>query len=99
MKNDPRGSLWRQWEFHFHTPSSFDHARMSTSDEETVETLHQAGIGALVVTDHHAMDVERIARLQSLAANKFVVFPGIELRSELGGSVSVHYIGIFPEDC
>lgn len=26
------------------------------------------------------------------------IFPGIELRSELGGSESVHFIGIFPED-
>ncbi|MCK5022146.1 MAG: hypothetical protein KAR54_02770, partial [Candidatus Pacebacteria bacterium] len=27
------------------------------------------------------------------------IFPGIELRSELGGKESVHLIGIFPEDC
>jgi hypothetical protein len=35
--------------------------------------------------------------LQALGADKLTVFPGIELRSELGGSESVHLIGIFSE--
>ena len=31
--------------------------------------------------------------------DEVTIFPGIELRSELGGKESVHFIGIFPEDC
>ena len=34
-----------------------------------------------------------------LAGDRLTVFPGIELRSELGGRESVHLIGIFAEDC
>ncbi len=25
MKANPRGSMWRQWDLHCHTPSSFDY--------------------------------------------------------------------------
>ena len=98
MRSDPRGSIWRQWDFHCHTPSSFDYENKSVTEQDLVDTLVGAGIAAVVITDHHIIDVDRMARLQSVAGDDLVVFPGIELRSELGGSESVHYVGIFPED-
>lgn len=58
-----------------------------------------ANVGAFAVTDHHVMDVPRIKAMQALAAGRVTIFPGIELRTELGGSSLVHMIGIFPEDC
>lgn len=45
------------------------------------------------------MDPSFIDSLRSAGGNDLTVLPGIELRSELGGSESVHFIGIFPEDC
>ncbi|MBA2116725.1 TrlF family AAA-like ATPase [Bremerella alba] len=99
MRNDPRGSCWTQWDLHFHTPASFDYKNKSITNQQIVENLISAGIEAVAVTDHHRMDVERIEELQSLAEGKITVFPGIEFRSELGGKDSVHFIGIFPEDC
>ena len=43
------------------------------------------------------MDIDKIVDLQKIAGEDITVFPGIELRSELGGDESIHYIGIFPE--
>ena len=98
MKSDPRGSIWRQWDLHLHTPSSFDYGNGSVSDEDIIDSLITEGIAGVVVTDHHIIDVARIRHLRELAADRLVVFPGIELRSELGGSQFVHYVGVFPDD-
>jgi AAA15 family ATPase/GTPase len=62
-----------------------------------VDGLKANGIVAVAVTDHHKIDVDRIVRLQKLAAPDLTIFPGIELRSELGGKEPVHLIGIFSE--
>jgi len=94
-----RGSEWRKWDLHFHTPSSNCYNNKAITDEEIINGLIKAGIAAVAITDHHKIDVERIKELQRLAADKLTIFPGIEFRSELGGSNSVHFIGIFSEDC
>lgn len=98
MRNDPSGSNWRKWDLHFHTPASFDYKNKSVSDQEIINGLNAAGVCAVAITDHHFMDVQRIKNLQKLAGSNLTVFPGIELRSDLGGSETVHFIGIFPED-
>jgi len=94
----PRGSLWNRWDLHIHTPSSFDYEDRSISNQQIVDSLVQAGLRVIAITDHHTMDVERIRNLQSLGADKLAVLPGIELRDEHGGE-PIHYICIFPEDC
>lgn len=91
------GSIWGKWDLHFHTPSSYDYANRSITDQQIVDGLLEAGIVAVAVTDHHVIDAKRIRSLQSLGSGKLTVFPGVELRSELGGRESVHLIGIFPE--
>jgi ABC-type lipoprotein export system ATPase subunit len=93
----PVGSIWGKWDLHFHTPSSYDYMNNSVTNQQIVDCLYGAGIVAVAVTDHHLIDFERIRSLQSLGAGKMTVFPGIELRSELGGKESVHLIGIFSE--
>ncbi len=51
----------------------------------------------VAITDHHRIDTARVIELQKLGGDKLTVLPGIEFCSELGGSDSVHFIGIFPE--
>lgn len=97
--NCERGSVWRKWDLHLHTPSSYDYENKSVTNEELVQTLKSEGINAVAVTDHHFIDVKRLKKLKDLGGNDLTIFPGIELRSELGGKESVHFIGIFPEDC
>ncbi len=98
MRNDPRGSIWRQWDLHLHTPSSYDYRNGSISDEAFIDRLISEGLAAVAITDHHKIDVCRIRNLRQIAGDRLIVFPGIELRSELGGSQSVHYIGVFAEE-
>jgi len=98
MKSN-KGSLWSKWDLHFHTPASFDYKRKSVSNERIIEELESKGVSAVAITDHHYMDVERISNLQELGkAKNITVFPGIEFRSDKGGSESIHFIGIFSEE-
>ncbi len=100
IANDPRGSLWRKWDLHFHTPSSYDYKDMSVTNEKIISTLAENAISVVAITDHNVIDVNRITHLHTLGANKGIqIFPGIELCSELGGSEKIHFVGIFPEDC
>jgi ABC-type lipoprotein export system ATPase subunit len=93
----PIGSVWGKWDLHFHTPSSFDYKNKGVTDQQIVDGLLTADVVAVAVTDHHLIDTKRIRSLQSTGAGKLTVFPGIELRSDLGGKESVHLIGIFSE--
>lgn len=93
-----RGSEWRLWDLHLHTPSSYDYKDKSITNQQLIEALRDAGISVVAITDHHTIDINRIRQLQELGnENKITVLPGIEFCSELGGSESVHFIGIFSE--
>lgn len=96
--NDPRGSIWRKWDLHFHTPKSHDHGNKGMSAREVVDRLVRANIEVVAVTDHHVMDVAFIEEMRRAAGDQLTVLPGIELASNLGGSEGVHFIGVFPED-
>ncbi|MGD9791617.1 MAG: TrlF family AAA-like ATPase [Phycisphaerales bacterium] len=96
--NDPSGSQWRQWDLHFHTPSSYDYLNASVTNQDIVDALIGAGVSVVAITDHHRMDVPRIQELQKLGRDKLVVLPGIEFRSDQGGD-PIHFICLFPETC
>ena len=53
MRFNKAGSLWGQWDLHFHTPSSFDYENKSVTNEQLIQELKSAGIVAVAVTDHH----------------------------------------------
>jgi hypothetical protein len=97
LKRDARGSLWRRWNLHFHTPASYDYADKSVTNADIVAQLRQNGVSVVAITDHHFIDVIRFEELTALGGDDITFFPGIELRCELGGSEAIHYIGIFPE--
>lgn len=93
-----RGSEWRIWDLHFHTPSSCDYKDSSVTNEDIVKGLAAAGVSVVAITDHYVIDVERIKELQKIGQSHHLsVLPGIEFCSELGGSEAIHFIGIFPE--
>lgn len=91
------GSIWRKWDLHFHTPASYDYKDKSITDQQLIDGLVANNIAVIAITDHHVIDVPRIQNLQKLGAGKITVLPGIEFRAELGGSESIHFIGIFSE--
>jgi DNA repair protein SbcC/Rad50 len=96
--SNKRGSVWSRWDLHFHTPSSYDYLDFSVTNDEIINGLIANDIKLVAITDHHIIDVERINELKQISKGRITILPGIELRSELGGSESVHFIGIFPED-
>lgn len=98
MRNDPRGSIWRQWDLHCHTPASFDYEDKSVAGPTIVERLIKEEIAVVAVSDHHVIDVDRIMAMKMAAKDRLTILPAIELRSDLGGGESVHFIGVFPED-
>jgi hypothetical protein len=95
--NDPRGSIWRKWDLHLHTPASFDYQDKSVSNEKIIEILLENKIAAVAITDHHFMDVERIEELRKISDGRLTVFPGIEVRTDYTGNENIHLIGIFSE--
>jgi hypothetical protein len=97
VNNYPRGSEWRKWDLHFHTPSSYDYKDKSVTNEKIIEVLKENNISLVAVTDHHVIDVERITELQNLAGNDIKILTGIECCSDSRGKEPIHFIGIFPE--
>ena len=94
-----RGSEWRKWDLHFHTPSSYDYKGKSVTNEEIIEILSQNNISVVAITDHHVIDIDRIKKLQELGkAKNITVLPGIEFLSDAKGKVPIHFIGLFSEN-
>lgn len=91
-----RGSEWRLWDLHLHTPSSYDYRNKSTTNKDIIDNLKKNNISAAVITDHSYIDVNRVEELIELGKRQnILILPGIEFTSELGGKSSVHFIGIF----
>ncbi len=90
-----KGSEWRKWDLHFHTPSSYDYKDKSVTNEKIIEVLKENNISLVAITDHHTIDVKRINELRNLAGNDIKILPGIEFCSDSKGKEPIHFIGIF----
>ena len=93
-----RGSEWSKWDLHVHTASSFDYKYKSKddADELLVEAWKKHGIKAVAITDHFLIDAQRIKKLRDLVKDEITIFPGVELRTDKGGT-NIHVILIFDE--
>jgi len=93
----PRGSEWRKWDLHVHTPSSYDYSDKSITNEHIIEVLKNNNISVVAITDHHTIDVDRILNLKELAKGYVTILPGIEFCADARGEEPIHFIGIFSE--
>lgn len=89
--NYPRGSEWRKWDLHIHTPASDG----SGTPDEIVDKAIASGLSVIAITDHHSVDYIDLVR-DSAKDKDLTVISGIEFRSEYG-SKSVHFIAYFPD--
>ena len=97
--NTIKGSEWRKWDLHFHTPSSYDYQSKGITNKEIIDGLVIKNISVVAITDHHFIDVERIKELQQLGIEKGItVLPGIEFLSDVRGEEPIHFIAIFDEN-
>lgn len=99
MENINRGSEWRKWDLHFHTPSSYDYKDASVTNECIIKELIDNNISVVAITDHHLIDIERINQLKTIAGDKINILVGIEFLSDSRGKQPIHFIGIFSEKC
>lgn len=77
----PRGSEWRRWDLHFHTPSSHD-VKNNVSNHEIVKCWKDNRLSVVAITDHHVIDVKRIKELMELSrieniTKEFPIFTSI----------------------
>jgi hypothetical protein len=100
MENYPRGSEWRKWDLHFHTPSSsICYKNKSVTNDDIITKLVSENIAVVAITDHHIIDIDRIKELQDISKGRsLTVLPGIEFLSDARGREPIHFIGIFAED-
>ena len=94
-KQYPRGSEWRQWDLHIHTPASFHwkgerFTQSGSGDrdrqlvDEMIKALNEAPPAVFAIQDYWHFDgwfalKRRLSEVGSPALEK-TIFPGIELR-------------------
>ena len=83
--NDIKGSIYRKWDLHFHTPSSYDYKDKSITNNQIINILKKTNISAVAITDHNIIDVKRIKNLKDIAGDDITIFPGIEVMLLLRG--------------
>lgn len=80
---------YKKIDFHVHTPVSKCYSEAGVTFDQIAETAVDAGLDALVISDHNAF--EAVGRIEESAEGKgLIVFPGVEL-STVGG----HVLGLF----
>lgn len=103
----PRGSEWREWDLHIHSPASFhwagdkfgqDAAKNAALVDTMIEGLNMASPAAFAIMDYWTFDgwLALQKRLSEAGASKLMktVFPGIELRlmAPMDGRLNAHVI-------
>ncbi|HBB56782.1 TPA: hypothetical protein DEW47_03140 [Patescibacteria group bacterium] len=89
-----RGSEWRKWDLHVHTPASYDwDSKCKKTNSDIVDLAVKEGISAIAVTDHHT--TESVDEIKKLGESKgLCVIPGVELRTDKGND-KIHIIALF----
>src|SRR5437879_3864528 len=78
----PKGSIWRRWDVHVHTPQSFEQSYRSWDSFLTALEAVQ-GVSVLGVTDYFVIDgYRKIVELRQAGKlkNFDLVLPNVELR-------------------
>ena len=106
--NDPRGSIWRKWDLHIHTPASFHwnggkrFSAMSPVEKEAtldgmVAKIRASEVAAFGIMDYWTFDGYWALRDHFLTKGQQLektVFPGMELRVEapVNFKLNVHVV-------
>lgn len=91
----PKGSEWRRWDLHVHTPASYDWDGGEIAADDLIDKAKESGLEAIAITDHHS--IEWVDAVGKAGKKKGItVLPGIELRTDKGNR-GIHIIGIFNE--
>lgn len=107
--NDVRGSVWRKWDLHSHTPIDpewINRPKLDSEEDkkkfakEYVDFAKQQGLEVIAITDHNfCLDKKDllIPYIQEEAITKNItILPGFEITAKDGSGV--HLLVIFPQD-
>lgn len=89
-----RGSEWRKWDLHIHTPYSYDWDKLCKDTvDDLIKKAENENLSVIAITDHH--EVKGIDEAQKAAKGKGItILPGVEIRTDKGNK-GIHIIGIF----
>ena len=79
-----RGSEWRKWDLHVHTPKTFLNDQFSgASVDEFVKKISNSGVVAVGLTNYFRFDDLELGEIkEKLNNNGIIVFPNIEFRTQ-----------------
>lgn len=82
--NNNRGSVWRKWDLHMHSPKVFlNNQYGSTSTEDFVNKIVNAEITAVGLTNYFRFDEAELGEIKNKLEEKdIVVFPNVEFRTQ-----------------
>jgi len=94
--NDPRGSVWRKWDLHIHTPASFHwqggphfgdmkQSQKDTALAQILKAVNNSSVGVFAVMDYWTFDGYLAIKSYAESASEKLskpIFPGMELRIE-----------------
>ena len=77
-----RGSEWRKWDLHLHTPYTNLNAKgFSASDEDFIKKIQDKQIAAVALTNYFFFKEEEFVLQEKLAAQGITAFLNLELRA------------------
>ncbi|MBB1078133.1 hypothetical protein HUU62_27450, partial [Rhodoferax sp. 4810] len=103
MSTYPKGSEWRLWDLHIHTPASFNYkggcfssktaAEKATAVSQIITNINESEVAVFAINDYWTFDGYLLLRQAHEAGETIrkTVFPAIELRIE---SASKHRLNI-----
>lgn len=79
-----RGSEWRKWDLHVHSPKVFLNNQFgTTSNDDFVKKISESGIVAVGLTNYFRFDDSELGEIKdNLTKKGIVVFPNIEFRTQ-----------------
>lgn len=109
VNNFQRGSEWRKWDLHAHTPLDANWLDSETLNDEQsrksfakryISFAKSQNLSAIAITDHNFCDDIENCLIPYLTEeaqkNGIVIFPGFEITAKDGSGI--HILVIFPED-
>lgn len=89
-----RGSSWRRWDLHIHTPASYDWDKScNASAKDIVDEAIKEKLSVIAITDHHTIKgIDNV--IEEVKGKELMVLPGVELRTDKGNK-GIHIIGLF----
>lgn len=89
-----RGSKWRKWDLHVHTPASYDwDKKCNKGAKDIVNKAIAEQLSVIAITDHHTIKgIDDVVK--AVNGKDLMILPGVELRTDKGNK-GIHIIGVF----